>query len=104
MESLREKTTTISGEPVFITMNCLFGKTYLFNFGYRYDLKVIAQDGMDDELHQLRKTSQDMPRFKISANQEYFELFFSLVESMNSEVSQAAWSLIKTFSTSPILY
>jgi hypothetical protein len=40
----------------------------IFNLGYRYDLKTIAQDGMDDQLHQLRKTAQDMPRYKLSAN------------------------------------
>lgn len=59
---------------------------------------------MDDHLHQLRKTLQDMPRYILSANQEYFDAFFSLIESMNSEVSHAAWSIVKNLSTNPSLY
>jgi|LauGreDrversion4_2_1035121.scaffolds.fasta_scaffold26977_5 hypothetical protein len=45
-----------------------------------------------------------MPRYKLAANQVSFNSIFSLVETMNPDVANAAWSLIKTISTNPILY
>ena len=76
----------------------------IFNFGHRYDLLPQALDGEDPELYQQRKTIYDMPRYKLSCKADYFEQFFSLVETMNSEVSNSAWSLIKTIATNASLY
>lgn len=45
-----------------------------------------------------------MPRFKLAANSDNFYSIFSLVETMNPEVANSAWSLIKTISTNPHLY
>jgi hypothetical protein len=42
----------------------------IFNFGYRYDLKPQALDGTDPELYQLRKSIEEMPRYKLSANSD----------------------------------
>ena len=45
-----------------------------------------------------------MPRYKLAANSKNFNEIFSLVETMNPEVANSAWSLIKTISTNPNLY
>ena len=45
-----------------------------------------------------------MPRFTIAYNQEYFDDIFNFVESTDNEVSQAAWSLVRTATTNPRLY
>jgi hypothetical protein len=45
-----------------------------------------------------------MPRYKLSCKADYFNQFFTLVETMNSDVANSAWSLIKTISTNPVLY
>jgi hypothetical protein len=45
-----------------------------------------------------------MPRYKLAANSNNFNEIFSLVETMNPEVANSAWSLIKTISTNPNLY
>ena len=76
----------------------------IFNFGHRYDLLPQALDGEDPELYQQRKSLELMPRYKLAANSNNFNEIFSLVETMNPEVANSAWSLIKTISTNPNLY
>lgn len=76
----------------------------IFNLGYRYDLLPQALDGEDPEIYQKRQIIEVMPRYKLAANQVSFNSIFSLVETMNPDVANAAWSLIKTISTNPILY
>lgn len=48
--------------------------------GYRLDLKKSANDGDEDDIMQLRKTKEDMPRYKIANNHDYFEVLFSLLD------------------------
>ena len=76
----------------------------IFNFGYRYDMKPQALDGSDPELYQVRKSKEEMPRYKVSSNYDHFNTLFNLVENMNHEVAHSAWSLIKTITTNPVLY
>lgn len=76
----------------------------LFNFGLRYDLQYQAVDGSDDHLNQVRNTKEQMPRFKLSTNEHYFNSLFSLLSTLNTDASQPAWSLIKGISTQPSLY
>jgi hypothetical protein len=52
---------------------------------------------------QLRKSINEMPRYKIANNPEQFNVIFRLLEC-KGEVSNQAWGLIKTLSTNPNLY
>jgi hypothetical protein len=36
--------------------------------GYRYDMKRMSQDGMEEQMHQIRKGKKEMPRFKLAFN------------------------------------
>lgn len=59
---------------------------------------------MDDNIMQVRQRLEDMPRFKVSANSNYFDTLFDIIESTDTEVASAAWSLVRTATTNPELY
>ena len=76
----------------------------LATYGYRYDLKKQPVDGMDDYMMQIRQSKEDMPRYKIASTPEYFETLFDIIETTDNEVASAAWSLVRTAATNPVLY
>ena len=45
-----------------------------------------------------------MPRYKIASTPEYFETLFDIIETTDNEVASAAWSLVRTAATNPVLY
>jgi hypothetical protein len=47
--------------------------------------------------------AQDMPRFKIPKNQEYFNLLMSLLDT-EGPASEESWNLIQMLSTNPEIY
>ena len=76
----------------------------LLAHGFRNDLKKPSEVTEDDENYsQPRKRVEDMPRYKISNNQEYFDAIFKLL-GRKGEVSVDAWNLIRTLTTNPTLY
>jgi hypothetical protein len=42
-----------------------------------------------------------MPRYKIASDPVQFEALFSIIETTNNDVAQAAWNLIRTLTTNP---
>ena len=47
--------------------------------------------------------TQDMPRLKVSKNQEYFNCLISLLDKTGA-VSESAWNLIQMLATNPEIY
>lgn len=76
----------------------------LLTYGYRYDLRRQPGDGMEDDYLQVRKSQEDMPRFKVARKPEYFDLLFDIMDTTDNDVAQVAWSLVKSASTNPDLY
>jgi hypothetical protein len=64
----------------------------------RNDLKKLSEI---QEETSYRNT--DMPRYKLSKNQEQFEILLGLLDRHDS-ASQASWDLIQMLSTNEILY
>jgi hypothetical protein len=59
----------------------------------RNDLKKLS------EVHEESSFSmEDMPRYKISKTQEYFDLLMSLLDK-RGQVSEASWDLIQMLAT-----
>ena len=64
----------------------------------RSDLKKLS------EIHEESSfETKDMPRFKISENQSYFDELLSLLDRSDS-VSQTSWDLIQMLATNRTMY
>jgi hypothetical protein len=64
----------------------------------RADLKKLSEIQEESSF-----SAQDMPRFKISENQEYFDKLMVLLDREDS-VSQTSWDLIQMLATNRIIY
>lgn len=64
----------------------------------RNDLKKLSEVTEESSF-----ATKDMPRFKISKNQDQFDLLISLLDRQD-EASQASWDLIQMLSTNQDLY
>ena len=64
----------------------------------RNDLKKLSEVTEESSFK-----SEDMPRFKISKNQEQFDLLISLLDR-SDKASQASWDLIQMLATNQDLY
>ena len=71
--------------------------------GYRDDLKIVPPPGSPDNILQARKTWQEMPRYKISQNDQTFGQIVQLFD-LQSEVSKEAQSLIKMVCTNQKIF
>jgi hypothetical protein len=45
-----------------------------------------------------------MPRFKLANNKNYFDQLFRVIQFTDNEVGHAAWTLLRTATTNPVLY
>ena len=74
----------------------------LKNLGYAQDLSKLPVDGDPDNILQLRKTKQDMPRYKVASNEQQFDTLLQLLD-LNKEVEQRAIEMIQMLVTNPRL-
>jgi hypothetical protein len=74
----------------------------LIKYNYRQDLKQAAQDGDPDDIMQARKTPQDLPRWKLAANNENFEMITNC-SMVNPELKTKAMGLLQNIVTQPSL-
>jgi hypothetical protein len=65
----------------------------------RADLKKLSEVKDEENFE-----AQDMPRFKISKNTDYFNILMSLLDHPKSIVAEQAWALIQTLATNPEIY
>jgi len=75
----------------------------LLAHNYRFDLRRQPIDGFDENMMQLRKSKEEMPRYLIAHDPFFFESIFALLD-LDNEISTQAWNLIKTVTTNPSLY
>ena len=75
----------------------------LTKYNYRADMKQAPKAGDDDNILQARKTHNEMPRYKISNNLQYFSVILHLLD-YNTQVSQIARTLINSLVSTPPLY
>lgn len=78
-------------------------RSNLKNLGYRHDLKMIPQDGADDNIMQTRKTINDMPRYKMSNDITSMNSLFNLLD-YHTRVWEDAVQLIGMLCTNTPLY
>ena len=78
-------------------------RSNLAYMGYRDDLQFMPPPGSPDNFLQARKTYMEMPRYKISNNQESFDALVSLLD-LQSEVSKEAQGLIKSVCTNQKIF
>ena len=64
----------------------------------RADLKKLSELKEEESF-----TALDMPRLKISKNEQYFNLLMSLLDK-SPEVAASSWNLIQMLATSPEIY
>lgn len=65
----------------------------LRRLGYAQDLSKIPVDGDPDQVMQLRKDKEEMPRYKIAKNEAQFDILMSLLDG-HSEVARVTQELI----------
>lgn len=70
---------------------------------YRHDLKREPLAGQDDNVLQSRAGRTQMPRYKLSSNQESFDLLQSLLD-MHPELYNKSLELLNILCTSPAIY
>lgn len=103
-----EKLVGLDGLKRFCINACLAGRedSLRGNFrrlGYAQDLRRLPRDGEPDNILQPRRSKEDMPRYKIALNEQYFD---SLIEFLgyDVEVANRARETIATLATQPVLY
>ena len=75
----------------------------LRNLGYGPNLKALAKDGEPDNILQVRKSIEEMPRFKITKNEKYFDTMLSLLDHIK-ELAKPVSESFQILATNPILY
>ena len=75
----------------------------LRNLGYGPNLKRLPKDGDPENYLQIRKSIEEMPRFKISKNEKYFDTMLSLLDQIK-EVAKPVSESFQILATNPILY
>ena len=75
----------------------------LLKYNYRNDLRESPRDGDDDNVMQVRKTREEMPRDKLTNNAQYFNTFTKLM-TLTPVIKDQAIALIETCCTRPTLY
>lgn len=103
-----EKMIDLNGLKRFCINSCTMGKeeTLRNNFrtlGYAQDLKRFPKDGEPDNILQLRKSKEEMPRYKVALNEHYFDSLIELLQ-YDPEVASRAREVIATLATQPFLY
>lgn len=73
------------------------------NLGYGPNLKRLPDQGDDPNQQQVRRSAAQMPRFKVSQNQNQFNLLMSLLD-LDGEVSKRATEAINMHATNPVLF
>ena len=71
----------------------------LTHYNYRGDMKQAPRPGDDDNILQARKTINEMPRYKISFNENNFYTLIRLLD-YQSEVQKLTQSVVKMICTS----
>ena len=78
-------------------------RSNLTKHNYRNDLKQAPKAGDPDNIHQMRKGVDQMPRYKISLNRDRFNLIFKLLE-YNTVVYKDARGLMLALCTNPEMF
>ena len=84
------------GNPELVRRN-------LTKYNYRADMKQAPKAGDDDNVLQARKTQDEMPRCKISNNQDYFSIILQLLD-YNIQVHSVAKQVVNTLVTNAPIY
>lgn len=107
-KNAEEKLVALEGLKRFCINACLAGKedSLRCNFrrlGYAQDLRRLPRDGEPDNILQQRKSKEDMPRYKIALNEQYFDSLIEFLE-YDTEVASRSRETIVTLATQPVLY
>lgn len=107
-KNAEEKLVAVDGLKRFCINACLAGKedSLRGNFrrlGYAQDLRRLPRDGEPENIEQLRASKEDMPRYKITLNEHYFDSLLELLE-FDPEVATRARDAIAALATQPVLY
>lgn len=97
------KLIDLNGLKRFCINSCLIGKedSLRGNFrvlGYAQDLKRLPRDGEHENILQIRKSKEDMPRYKVSQNEHYFDSLIDMLQ-FDPEVAHRAREVIVTLAT-----
>ena len=107
-KNAEERLIDCDGLRRFCINSCIIGKedSLRANFrllGYAQDLRRLPRDGEPDNILQIRRSKEDMPRYKCALNEKYFDSLIDLLQ-YDPEVASRAREVIVTLATQPFLY